>query len=94
MIEQLDSIPSGQTWGDYIACSEADPAAFFPAKGAPHAVAAECCQECQVQKFCLQDGFDSHDRLGFRAGKSMATWRRLGHEAAFASLEKRLNSAG
>ncbi|MFI6395518.1 WhiB family transcriptional regulator [Nonomuraea sp. NPDC050540] len=64
-------------WEAAALCAQADPEAWFPAKG-EHAVTARgICRRCPVREPCLQDALADDEPSGIRGGLGPRERRRL-----------------
>lgn len=57
-------------WMDDARCTETDPEAFFPAKGASIRAVKRVCDTCKVEAACLLYALDHDERFGVWGGKS------------------------
>jgi WhiB family transcriptional regulator, redox-sensing transcriptional regulator len=57
-------------WQDAALCAQADPDAWFPAKGGNVAQARAICSRCPVRRECLEYALGNYEQFGIWAGTS------------------------
>jgi WhiB family redox-sensing transcriptional regulator len=64
-------------WQDSANCLGADPALFYPERGASTREAREVCQACDVQPDCLEFSLQRSEKFGIWGGLSQREIRRV-----------------
>ncbi len=67
-------------WHDKAKCKGWDPEIFYPERGVPSASAKAICNECAVQKDCLEFALTKDERFGIWGGLSERERRKLYRE--------------
>jgi len=58
------------SWQDHGLCQYTDPEVFFPEKGGAYLAAYRICQDCPVQRECLDYAIDNNIYEGIWGGLS------------------------
>lgn len=70
-------LPQPEPWTEQSLCSQTDPEAFFPEKGATNQDAKRVCQVCPVRVECLNYALINNEHWGIWGGLSERDRRKL-----------------
>ncbi|HEY9411431.1 MAG TPA: WhiB family transcriptional regulator [Jiangellaceae bacterium] len=68
---------TAENWRDGAECRQADPEAFFPAKGGSNTEAKHTCLSCSVRVFCLDWAIENNIQHGVWGATSTYQRRNL-----------------
>lgn len=74
-------LPQPEPWTEEALCSQTDPDAFFPERGATNQDAKRVCRACPVRTECLSFAFANDEHWGIWGGLSERERRRLSKRA-------------
>lgn len=78
-----DTLTAGtaqQDWAAHAACTQADPAVFYPGQGQRSRAAKRICLACPVRLDCLTWALSRNERYGVWGGMGGSDRRRLRRE--------------
>ncbi len=81
-IDRTLGVVAGEDWQDSALCSQTDPDAFYPEKGASPRTAKRICGLCDVKAECLDYALSHNERFGIWGGLSERERRRMQHRVA------------
>lgn len=76
-----DMLGDAPEWQERARCSQTDPDAFFPEKGASTRDAKRICLRCEVKPECLEYALSHDERFGIWGGLSERERRKLSRAA-------------
>ncbi len=79
---ELDLLGDEPEWQERALCSQTDPEAFFPEKGASSREAKRICGLCEVKVECLAYALGRNERFGVWGGLSERERRKLQRRVA------------
>jgi WhiB family redox-sensing transcriptional regulator len=71
-----------EKWQEFASCKGWDPEVFYPDRGVPSASAKAVCNECPVQRDCLEYALRRDERFGIWGGLSERERRKLHRQRA------------
>lgn len=78
----VDLLGDAPDWQERALCSQTDPEAFFPEKGASSVEAKRICGRCDVKDECLDYALGHDERFGIWGGMSERERRKLKRRVA------------